>query len=53
MVQAENLRTVFMGTPEFALQTLEGLLASGVNLVGVILSPTVLRGEVKNSRHLR
>ena len=26
MVQPENLRTIFMGTPEFALQTLEGLL---------------------------
>ena len=47
MVQAENLRTVFMGTPEFALQTLEGLLTSGVNLVGVYTQPDRPKGRGK------
>lgn len=47
MVQAESLRTVFMGTPEFALQTLEGLLASGVNLVGVYTQPDRPKGRGK------
>ena len=28
----ESLRTVFMGTPEFALPTLKGLIAAGVNV---------------------
>ena len=45
MVQPESLRTVFMGTPEFALQALEGLLASGVNLVGVYTQPDRPKGR--------
>ncbi|MDX2494315.1 MAG: methionyl-tRNA formyltransferase [Desulfuromusa sp.] len=47
MPQPENLRTVFMGTPEFALQTLEGLLVSGVNLVGVYTQPDRPKGRGK------
>ncbi|MCK5826311.1 MAG: methionyl-tRNA formyltransferase [Desulfuromusa sp.] len=47
MVQPESLRTVFMGTPEFALQPLEGLLASGVNLVGVYTQPDRPKGRGK------
>ena len=47
MVQPEDLRTVFMGTPEFALQPLQGLLAAGVNLVGVYTQPDRPKGRGK------
>jgi len=47
MLKPENLRTVFMGTPDFALQTLEGLLAFGVNLVGVYTQPDRPKGRGK------
>jgi len=47
MLQPESFRTVFMGTPEFALPTLEGLLASGVNLVGVYTQPDRPKGRGK------
>jgi len=39
MIVPSQLRTVFMGTPEFACATLEGLLAAGVDLVGVFTQP--------------
>lgn len=35
----ENLRIVFMGTPEFAVATLDALIAEGYNVVGVITAP--------------
>ena len=38
MIDPKAIRTVFMGTPEFALATLEGLLDFGLNLVGVYTS---------------
>ncbi len=47
MLAPENLRTVFMGTPEFALQPLQGLLAAGVNLVGVYTQPDRPKGRGK------
>ena len=47
MLKPENLRTVFMGTPEFALQALEGLLDFGVNLVGVYTQPDRPKGRGK------
>jgi methionyl-tRNA formyltransferase len=34
-----DIRTVFMGTPEFALGTLEGLIDAGCQLVGVYSQP--------------
>lgn len=36
---SEALRIVFMGTPEFAVATLEALLLQGYNIVGVITAP--------------
>ena len=39
MIPAKEIRTVFMGTPEFALATLEGLLDFGLNIVGVYTQP--------------
>lgn len=34
-----NLRIVFMGTPEFAVASLDALLQAGCNVVGVITAP--------------
>src|ERR1700722_97753 len=34
-----NIRIVFMGTPEFAVASLETLVNAGCNIVGVITSP--------------
>lgn len=45
MIPAESIRTVFMGTPEFAVPTLEGLLAAGFNLVGVYTQPDRPKGR--------
>jgi methionyl-tRNA formyltransferase len=47
MIEAESIRTVFMGTPEFALPPLEGLIAAGVNLVGVYTQPDRPKGRGK------
>ncbi len=37
--KAEDLRIVFMGTPEFAVASLDALVKAGFNVVGVITSP--------------
>jgi len=47
MLKPESLRTVFMGTPGFALETLAGLLDFGVNLVGVYTQPDRPKGRGK------
>lgn len=47
MIVPATLRTVFMGTPEFALPTFEGLLAAGVKLVGVYTQPDRPSGRGK------
>ncbi len=43
----QELRTVFMGTPDFALQTLQGLIDAGCNLVGVYTQPDRPKGRGK------
>ncbi len=43
----EQLRTVFMGTPDFALPTLRGLVAAGVDLVGIFTQPDRPKGRGK------
>ncbi len=45
MINPHNLRTVFMGTPEFAIPTLEGLIESGVRLVAVFTQPDRPKGR--------
>lgn len=35
----ENLRIVFLGTPDFAVESLEAILANGYNVVGVVTMP--------------
>jgi len=46
-MQPQDLRTVFMGTPAFALQTLQGLVDAGCNLVGVYTQPDRPKGRGK------
>jgi len=46
-MQPQDLRTVFMGTPAFALQTLQGLIDAGCNLVGVYTQPDRPKGRGK------
>jgi len=41
----KDLRIVFMGTPEFAVASLEALLANGSNIVGVITAPDKPKGR--------
>lgn len=47
MIDPRDIRTVFMGTPEFALPTLQGLLDAGVDLRGVFTQPDRPRGRGK------
>jgi len=44
-MKPEQIRTVFMGTPEFALPTLQGLLDARVHLVGVYTQPDRPKGR--------
>ena len=39
MKALEDIRIVFMGTPEFAVASLDALLKAGCNVVGVITAP--------------
>jgi methionyl-tRNA formyltransferase len=39
VIHPREIRTVFMGTPEFALPSLEGIAAAGVNLLAVFTQP--------------
>ncbi len=40
-----DLRIVFMGTPEFAVASLQALVDAGCNIVGVITAPDKLAGR--------
>ncbi len=39
MIKKEDLRIVFMGTPEFAVESLKALLENNYQVVGVVTSP--------------
>lgn len=39
MIKKEDLRIVFMGTPEFAVETLRSLVDNGYNVVAVVTQP--------------
>jgi methionyl-tRNA formyltransferase len=47
VIDPRDIRTVFMGTPEFAQATFEGLLDFGLNLVGVFTQPDRPSGRGK------
>ena len=38
-MKKENIRIVFMGTPEFAVETLKALVECGYNVVAVVTRP--------------
>jgi len=38
-MKKEDLRIVFMGTPEFAVETLRALVDNGYNVVAVVTQP--------------
>ncbi len=46
-MNASDLKVVFMGTPEFAVGTLQGLIEAGVNLIGVYTQPDRPKGRGK------
>ena len=46
-MEPKELRTVFMGTPNFALQTLQGIIDFGCNVVGVFTQPDRPKGRGK------
>ena len=46
-MRPETIRTVFMGTPDFALATLQGLIEFGLNVVGVYTQPDRPKGRGK------
>ncbi|MDY0191590.1 MAG: methionyl-tRNA formyltransferase [Desulfuromonas sp.] len=47
MIATQDIRTVFMGTPEFALATFQGLIDEGLNIVGVYTQPDRPKGRGK------
>ncbi len=40
-----DLRIIFMGTPEFAVESLKALVEGGFNVVGVITAPDKPKGR--------
>ena len=46
-LKPESIRTVFMGTPEFALDTFQGLIDFGLNLVAAYTQPDRPKGRGK------
>ena len=45
MIDKKHMRVVFMGMPEFAIPTFEGLIESGVKIVGVFTQPDRPKGR--------
>lgn len=43
--ELKNLRIIFMGTPEFAVASLDKLVQAGINIVGVITAPDKAAGR--------
>ena len=48
MVEKKNLRIVYMGTPDFAVEALRCLVEGGYNVVGVITMPDKPAGRGHN-----
>lgn len=49
-MKKENLRIVFMGTPEFAVESLKALVEGGYNVVGIITMPDKPAGRGQKIR---
>ena len=41
----ESLRIVFLGTPDFAVESLDALVSGGYNIVGVVTMPDKIGGR--------
>ena len=50
MIEKEKLRIVFMGTPDFAVESLKILVENGFNVVGVITAPDKPAGRGQKLR---
>ncbi len=50
-MKAEDLRIVFMGTPEFAVASLKALVENNMNVVGVITAPDKQAGRGRKITH--
>jgi len=50
LMTKQDLRIVFMGTPEFAVPSLKALIDTGYNVVGVITAPDKVAGRGKKVR---
>jgi methionyl-tRNA formyltransferase len=44
-LRTSNLRIIFMGTPEFAVASLDALVKAGLNIVGVVTAPDKAAGR--------
>ena len=49
MVEKKNLRIVYMGTPDFAVEALCCLVEGGYNVVGVITMPDKPDGGISSN----
>ena len=47
-LKKQDLRIVFLGTPQFAVESLDSLIESGYNIVGVITAPDRIGGRGRN-----
>ena len=47
MMKKEDLRIVYMGTPDFAVEALRQLVEGGYNVVGVITMPDKPDADIK------
>ena len=52
-MKSKSLNIVFMGTPDFAVKSLEVLVNSKHNLVAVVTSEDKKAGRGKKLKHLR
>ena len=44
-MKKEDLRIVFLGTPEFAVESLSRIVDAGYNVVGVVTMPDKIAGR--------
>ena len=51
-MKKENIRIVFMGTPEFAVESLKALVENGYNVVAVVTQPDKPVGRHQETLHL-
>ena len=52
-MEKKDLRIVYMGTPDFAVESLKRLVEGGINVVGVITMPDKPMGRHGSVRHPR